>query len=111
MTEHLPRDDIADLMEDAELYSSRADDCGRLARKVLDIREALKAQATEIERLRADAERLEWLQFRGARVCWGNDDEVCSVRWTDRSGEEYETRLCYDWREAIDAAMRQGEKT
>jgi hypothetical protein len=52
----------------------------------------------------ADTARLEWLQFHGAHVAWGNDGEICSVRWSDRDGS-YTTELFSDWREAIDAAM------
>jgi hypothetical protein len=51
-----------------------------------------------------DTKRLEWLQFHGARVAWGNDSEYCSVDWSDRDGS-YRTKLFGNWREAIDAAM------
>lgn len=52
-----------------------------------------------------DAERLQWMQFHGARVEWSSDDEYCCVAWTDRS-DAYRTALFSDWRDAIDAALR-----
>lgn len=52
-----------------------------------------------------DAERLDWMQFHGARVAWGNDGELCRVMWSDRDGS-YSTELFDDWREAIDAATK-----
>lgn len=51
-----------------------------------------------------DSEMLEWMQFHGARVAWGGDDEVCDVRWCDRAGQ-YRTENFADWRDAIRAAM------
>jgi hypothetical protein len=53
-----------------------------------------------------DARRLDWMQFYSGQVCWGNDGEVCSVRWYDRDNEvNRKTANFYDWREAIDAAL------
>jgi FtsZ-binding cell division protein ZapB len=60
----------------------------------------------ENEELRKDSRRLEWLQFHGAKVCWWSDGEVCDVLWTDRTGEQYSSPLCYAWKEAIDKSMK-----
>lgn len=69
------------------------------------LNENLTAANARIAELTADSERLDWLQFHGARVAWGNDDEVCNVVWCDRDGSYY-TALFNNWRDAIDAAMK-----
>lgn len=92
--EQLTHDELQHLLEYAKGYSSRADDCGRLARKVLS--EALKLQAAEIERLRADAERY---------------IHTCRMDWKDRDWVENFAEYKRQRDAAIDAAMRQGEKT
>ena len=67
-------------------------------------RAAWDYQRREIEAMKTDQKRLEWMQFTGAAVTWASDDEFCFVHWADRDGE-YRTRHCDDWREAIDSAM------
>lgn len=75
------------------------------------LRAALVAAEARALVAEADAKRLDWVQFHGARVSWGNDDEYCNVHWSD--GEDvHHTELFTDWRDAIDAAMaqQQGQK-
>jgi len=76
------------------------------AQLLQEVATTLKAQAAENATLRADAERLEWMQFHGARIAWGNDGEVCSCVWPDQYHGDGggETGLFDDWRAAIDAA-------
>jgi hypothetical protein len=66
--------------------------------------EAIEQLKVKVEDLTKDSKRLDWMQFHGAKICWGKDGEYCSVSRT--SSEELETtELFGDWREAIDAAM------
>jgi hypothetical protein len=66
--------------------------------------DAIIAASEEHAEVQLDSKRLQWMQFHGAKVCWGSDDEVCTVRWADRDGE-YQTELFHAWKAAIDAAM------
>ena len=64
----------------------------------------------EVEALKRDAERFDWMLFHGAKVCWGSDGEVCNVEWFDEAEEELaRTGNYYDAREAIDDAMVKGK--
>ena len=62
-----------------------------------------KAELKEQVKFWKDTDRLQWMQFHGARVEWGNDCELCSVSWLGDDGER-RTKLFDDWRAAIDAA-------
>jgi hypothetical protein len=76
---------------------------------LLHAEKSLLADSTrKLEEARKDAERLDWMQFNGAKVSWGNDGEVCHVQWQDRDGP-HETPLFDNWREAIDQAIEQGK--
>lgn len=59
-----------------------------------------------------DTTRLEFMQFYGAQVCWGNDSEVCYVRWHTHWGEQELRRTSNhnDWRVAIDEAIEMEKK-
>lgn len=59
-----------------------------------------------------DTTRLEFMQFYGAQVCWGNDSEVCDVRWHTHWGEQELRRTSNhnDWRVAIDEAIEMEKK-
>lgn len=76
------------------------------AKGVDDARSAL-AQGVE-----TDTTRLEFMQFYGAQVCWGNDSEVCYVRWHTHWGEQELRRTSKhnDWRVAIDEAIEMEKK-
>lgn len=97
------------------LLSQAQDEVARLRAELAEVQRPLDAQMARlnenltaanarIAELAADSERLDWLQFHGARVAWSNDDEVCNVVWCDREGSYY-TALFNNWRDAIDAAM------
>ncbi len=108
--------DLIDYLEAQDgLLSKAQDEADRLRAELAEVKRPLDEQMARLnanltaanERVAAlaiDAERLDWLQFHGARVAWGNDDEVCNVVWADRDGSYY-TALFNNWREAIDAAM------
>ena len=65
----------------------------------------LEAQLLEA---RKDAERLDWMIFHSAKVCHSNDAEYCSVKWVD-DYEQCQTDVYGNAREAIDAAISQGQ--
>lgn len=68
------------------------------------------AWATEQGKL--DTARLEFMQFYGAQVRWGNDSEVCNVWWHTHWGEQELRRTPnhHDWRAAIDEAIELEKK-
>ncbi len=108
--------DLIDYLEAQDgLLSKAQGEVERLRAELAEVKRPLDEQMARLnanltaanERmatLALDAERLDWLQFHGARVVWGNDDEVCNVVWADRDCSYY-TALFNNWREAIDAAM------
>jgi hypothetical protein len=55
----------------------------------------------EIEALRKDAERMDWLESEGHGLLWTNDGEKLCIRAADGAEGRAET-----WREAIDICMK-----